>query len=382
MRRRHFFLLILVFAISAQITPGQEPKPSPTATPESQEPKTFTGIPPGFQTSDNPHSWLLQTWIGRRNNPSTEVENKVANVTELKVEKEVIYSPCTSEANTTCAGDEAKIRITTEAEDKENDVLTYAYTVSAGKIIGQGANVIWDLSGVPARKHTITVGVNDGCGVCGTTMTRTVEVKAIPEIESVSFDKSEVVYWCPFRGMGMPADYCSKEQMFVDVRTNAKNLTDDLTYYYVVTGGKIIGSGPNVRWNLQDTKPGKYSITVGIGKDDVILGKTVTRSIHERVCAVCDPPCECGTLSAEGPKSAKPGDTAVITATVVGGLEVSYKWTVSGGTVLNDPKGSSIMVKIPADFKEAAFNATVELSGTQPGCDCPTVQTVIIPINK
>ncbi len=67
--------------------------------------------------------------------------------------------------------------MTTEAGDPENDVLTYNYTVSGGTIIGQGAKVVWDLTGVEAGTYTITAGVDDGCGVCGTTKTETVVIK-------------------------------------------------------------------------------------------------------------------------------------------------------------------------------------------------------------
>lgn len=64
------------------------------------------------------------------------------------------------------------------AVDPENDVLTYTYKVSSGRIIGVGANVFWDLTGVAAGTYTITAGVDDGAGIVGTTMTKTVIVKS------------------------------------------------------------------------------------------------------------------------------------------------------------------------------------------------------------
>lgn len=69
------------------------------------------------------------------------------------------------------------ISVTTDATDPENDVLTYGYTISAGQIRGQGAKVIWDLTGVAPGTYTITAGVDDGCGFCGSTVTKTVAVK-------------------------------------------------------------------------------------------------------------------------------------------------------------------------------------------------------------
>lgn len=69
------------------------------------------------------------------------------------------------------------ISVITTAVDPENDVLTYNYIVSAGKIIGSGARVTWDLSGISPGSYTITAAVDDGCGVCGQTKTKTVTVK-------------------------------------------------------------------------------------------------------------------------------------------------------------------------------------------------------------
>ena len=61
--------------------------------------------------------------------------------------------------------------------------LTYNYTVSGGRIVGQGANVTWDVGGLQPGTYTITAGVNDGCGVCGQTQTKTITVKECAKCE-------------------------------------------------------------------------------------------------------------------------------------------------------------------------------------------------------
>lgn len=75
------------------------------------------------------------------------------------------------------SGPDMTVSVATVAVDPENDVLTYNYTVSGGKIIGTGANVTWDLTGVSTGTYTITAGVDDGAGIVGQTVTRTVVVK-------------------------------------------------------------------------------------------------------------------------------------------------------------------------------------------------------------
>ena len=56
-------------------------------------------------------------------------------------------------------------------------------------------------------------------------------------------------------------------------------------YVYTVSGGKIVGEGANIEWDLSDAKPGKYTITAGIsqpifdGERWEVLGPTKTKFI-------------------------------------------------------------------------------------------------------
>ena len=93
--------------------------------------------------------------------------NQFANVEDVQISK--------SEVGATYGG--MTVSIVTIARDPENDVLTYNYTVTAGRISGVGARVTWDLTGVPPGTYTITAAVDDGCGICGATVTKSVAVK-------------------------------------------------------------------------------------------------------------------------------------------------------------------------------------------------------------
>ena len=62
-----------------------------------------------------------------------------------------------------------------------NSVLTYLYLVTGGKIIGNGKQVLWDLSGVKPGTYKITAATDEGCGVCAKTMTKSVVVKECPD---------------------------------------------------------------------------------------------------------------------------------------------------------------------------------------------------------
>lgn len=106
-----------------------------------------------------------------------------ADVTEVTLSKDEITASCTTpdSPKAIVCSEDAGIAIETKAENLDNSVLLYQYTVSGGKLIGNGATVIWDLSSIKAGTYTITAAVDNGCGFCGQTKTKTVVVRDCPE---------------------------------------------------------------------------------------------------------------------------------------------------------------------------------------------------------
>lgn len=72
--------------------------------------------------------------------------------------------------------DSPKISVIVTAKDPENDVLTYTYKVSAGRIIGTGAKVVWDLPDAPPGEYKITASVDDGIGPRGKYLSRSIRI--------------------------------------------------------------------------------------------------------------------------------------------------------------------------------------------------------------
>lgn len=147
----------------------------------------FTGVPTGFATSTDPHGYIFQFWVGRRDKRSGPIENKPPSVNSVTLGDSVITLPCPPGTRSRSGGcnDNKSISVATSASDPENDVLTYNYTVSGGRIVGQGANVTWDLSNAQPGTYTITTGVDDGCGVCGKTETKTVTVEECKDCDVI-----------------------------------------------------------------------------------------------------------------------------------------------------------------------------------------------------
>lgn len=111
--------------------------------------------------------------------PNKKVPNKPADVTDVAVDRTEIKSPPPKPGDPPTYADyggNMRVNVITTASDPEGDTLVYSYTVSGGRIVGQGSNVTWDLNGVLPGTYTITAGADDGCGLCGKTETRTVTV--------------------------------------------------------------------------------------------------------------------------------------------------------------------------------------------------------------
>jgi len=190
---------------------------------------TFTGVPQGFVTSTDPHGYIGQFWIGRRDKREGEKTNGVANVDSVTLSDSVITLPCPpgKKSRSGACNDNKTVDVATKASDPENDVLTYNYTVSGGKISGTGANVQWDLSGAQPGTYTITTGVDDGCGVCGKTDTKTVKVEECPDCVTIC-ECSPISVSGP-SGVTNPGD----------TMTFTASVSGDVTYNWTVSDGTI-----------------------------------------------------------------------------------------------------------------------------------------------
>jgi photosystem II stability/assembly factor-like uncharacterized protein len=102
------------------------------------------------------------------------------NVTAITLSHLLVSSNC-GPSDKECSSDR-KIEVRTTAVELEMS-HDYEYRVTAGKIVGDGPNVIWDLSDAKPGKYTITVGLRipylfgTRWGVLGSTRTETVVVR-------------------------------------------------------------------------------------------------------------------------------------------------------------------------------------------------------------
>lgn len=132
-------------------------------------------------------------------NRATNKDSYPPNVINLILSLPEITKDCPAsepEKNNGCRNGVKVIAVFAIALDNENDVFTFDFKVSGGRIIDAGerfpiklrnnktaigAKLLWDLSDVEAGSYTLTTAANDdGCFFCGQSMEKTVIVKEFP----------------------------------------------------------------------------------------------------------------------------------------------------------------------------------------------------------
>lgn len=234
-----------------------------TPTIPTQTIVTSNGIA-GFTPSNDPHGFMLQAWVGRRNKRGIPPPiNQAPNVTAVTFDKTSVSLPCPPGTNPSGAGcGEPTVGVRTTAVDPENDVLTYNYTTSGGRIVGQGANVTWDLSGVRPGTYTITVGVDDGCGVCGKTETKTIEVTECPNCLTPPPPCA-----CPTLSVTGPSSVVMPGDTMTFTANVSGGTAENITYNWSVSAGTIeSGQGtPSITVSTAGLQDTNVTATVEIG---------------------------------------------------------------------------------------------------------------------
>lgn len=125
---------------------------------------TSQGFPIGFLWSEEPNGFIGQFWIGHRNSRTPPPEpNKEPIVNSVTPSPASILRPCPpGESSSTCTPTSTEVTLVANATDPDNDQLLYTWSVTGGRLSGEGRQVTWDLSGVEDGTYTASVEINDG----------------------------------------------------------------------------------------------------------------------------------------------------------------------------------------------------------------------------
>jgi PKD domain len=138
------------------VTPVVVPGTSFNATPD--------GFPAGFRFSEDPNGFIGQFFIGRRNARIPPHVNAPPSGS-VSASTSTISRPCPpGTSSTSCTPSGNEVQLTANFTDPDNDTLLYTWSVTGGRLTGEGRAVTWDLTGVANGTYTATVEVNDGNG--------------------------------------------------------------------------------------------------------------------------------------------------------------------------------------------------------------------------
>jgi hypothetical protein len=213
----------------------------------------------GFIPSSDPHGFGFQVFAGHRLSREPSILPNQPPTVALSASTAVITLPCAegyhSSSNSCPASPSMSVGLTANATDPDGDTLLYTYTVSGGRVTGEGANVSWDLSGVGPGKYTATVEVDDGCGC-------------------ISFSSTEVT-------IGSCSD-CIPNYACPTIRVDGADSADEnssITFTARADGGTPPASGYN--WSVSagtiTSGQGTNSITVSTAN---LGGQTVTATVE------------------------------------------------------------------------------------------------------
>ena len=201
--------------------------------------KDFENPPPGFRLSDDPHGFLFQFWIGRRNERlPPELPNQpptvtlAANPTTVRLAADC---PPDQMPSADCTPTTEPVQLTASASDPDGDTLLYTWTATAGRIVGDGPNVTWDLTGVQPGTYTANVEVDDGCGCVAFTST-SVTVERCPCVPRPAPEKPP----CPTITVDCPTGLVNVGQpVTFTASVTGGDPSAQLTYNWTVTAGNI-----------------------------------------------------------------------------------------------------------------------------------------------
>ena len=125
---------------------------------------TSAGFPIGMVWSEDPHGFIAQFWVGRRNSRTPPPPpNQPPTVESVTPSMTAVLRPCPpGQSSTTCTPTSDEVTLVANATDPDNDQLLYTWSVTGGRLSGEGRQVTWDLTGVADGTYTATVEVNDG----------------------------------------------------------------------------------------------------------------------------------------------------------------------------------------------------------------------------
>lgn len=203
------------------------------------------------------------------------------------------------------------------------------------------------------------------------------------EPAKVILDKEEICIPCEPGVRSREGLVCDGDMMVTVSAGRAEG--NQFKYAYTISGGRIIGKGAKVVWDMTGAMPGTYQIEVDA--EDKSSGrkwketKTITVSDSGCGCGLC----VCPSIEVDAPKlPTNAGEIITFTANISGGSAetITYNWTISDG-VMVEGQGTPV-IRVATDSKMAGkkIKATIEIGGICEECLKTESAEILIAVAK
>ncbi|HEX4948817.1 MAG TPA: PKD domain-containing protein [Blastocatellia bacterium] len=184
-------------------------------------------------------------------------------------------------ASTVCVGDSVAVSAT--ASDPDGDTLTYKWTTTGGRIVGDGPNVTFDTTGLAPGEYTITCEVDDGCG-CVAFDTKTIRVESCPPILTCFGSTLDVT-------PASTSDINPGEAVtFSTSGVSGGRAYGDVTYTWTASAGTITGNGTSARLDTTGVAPGTtINVTVTANSSMGNCSATGSATVTTKAAAIPPP---------------------------------------------------------------------------------------------
>jgi hypothetical protein len=172
-------------------------------------------------------------------------------------------------SNVVCSPSDREVSLSAYATDPENSELLFTWTVTAGRLTGEGRNVTWNLNGVPEGTYTATVEMKYGSQ-------HTVASSTSVRVELCSGCESPVPL-CPVVSVSCSDAVDPKQPITFQANVSGGNSEMKPTYTWSVTAGRIIsGQGtPKISVDISNLGGQSVTATVSLGGVDPACSGTV-----------------------------------------------------------------------------------------------------------